>query len=1013
MTEQNQRWTYSGKSNPCPICDRTKDTDCRITEDGGMVLCHSEVNGRVKGDQLGNYIWIGSISEPMDWGKWITPNLEPRKNPDYRPTGQKFEFTYQDESGKVACTKVRIYQKQADGSIKKKDWWEPKGVDSSLLLPYRYDDAIAALKADLSLPLLIDESELTADELWQRGIPAIAFGRSLKPVRIKKLLAGYESRLVICVDQDKPGLEKAAKYHKIFPMAATLKPYPESDFWLSEWLPESGGLDVRDWILEGNLSKDQILEAVQRKDSAKQSDSATDTDSDEFEGGKPHFWSNPERGLVWETFEKDPETGETKRVTQRVGNHLEAIAYVDTPESDGAALLLEFKTIRGQIRRWTMPRTGLAGNPAALVDELYRRGYTFKRKQKSLLLDYLCELGGNVEQTYTVTDKTGWLNGSFVLPNKTYGDQTLRFRDIEPSPDCPFEIKGALDGWRSEVAAKCKGNSRLIFSLGTAFAAPLLSIVGIESGGFHLVGGTSQGKTTALSVAASVAGIKEIPHWRTTSNGLESTATAFTHLLLPLDEIGQAEPKDVGAIAYMLANGQGKSRMKRDLSRSPVKTWQLLFLSSGEVGLREYLKQAGISIKGGQEVRLPDLPAIPKDSKYGVFESIHGFESPVEFVNALGRAIKENHGSAIDAFVARLVVNNQTDGFAKELTNRVFAIASELSANYSDAAISRVAKRFALVQVALELTHSYGLLPFGFDQCGWAVKTMFDDWVNARGGDGSIEIKQALERIEHLFVSNEHSDRMYNLDISEGQTVRNLLCYRKKDEFGSESEYWVPPAIFDRELASGVDRVALITELQAIGWLKEPDAEGKNSLRRYLNGKRQRFYVFSQFWSDEKSGVPGVPLAQDAQPEPVSDGTPQDTVRDTAKIEVSRDCTEFDTTRDTSFFRVSREIIPGVPKETPTGQGLQGDGTRGTPGTPQKHKVGNAAVGDSVKISDRSAIATYAPTMSLDLHEEVFQITGINKSGNATICYLGRSSYLLPLDCLEMLGEVFDDHATD
>src|SRR4028119_281841 len=30
----------SSKTNPCPVCGRTKDGDCRITRDGKMVLCH-------------------------------------------------------------------------------------------------------------------------------------------------------------------------------------------------------------------------------------------------------------------------------------------------------------------------------------------------------------------------------------------------------------------------------------------------------------------------------------------------------------------------------------------------------------------------------------------------------------------------------------------------------------------------------------------------------------------------------------------------------------------------------------------------------------------------------------------------------------------------------------------------------------------------------------------------------------------------------------------------------------
>jgi hypothetical protein len=36
----------------------------------------------------------------------------------------------------------------------------------------------------------------------------------------------------------------------------------------------------------------------------------------------------------------------------------------------------------------------------------------------------------------------------------------------------------------------------------------------------------------------------------------------------------------------------------------------------------------------------------------------------------------------------------------------------------------------------------------------WSIATCFQDWLTARGGDGSIEIKQTIERIEHLLVTN-------------------------------------------------------------------------------------------------------------------------------------------------------------------------------------------------------------------------------------------------------------------
>jgi putative DNA primase/helicase len=573
-----------------------------------------------------------------------------------------------------------------------------------------------------------------------------------------------------------------------------------------------------------------------------------------------HFTSSIEDGLA----------KVTNMSREYIGNHLTAIAIIDNPDEDGAALLLEFKTFKGTIRRWTMLRAFLAGDASSIIEGLFSRGYTFKREQKGLLLDYLYGLGANIAETYTVTDSSGWVGKSFVLPHRTHGDRNLKFRNVEPSPEAITEVIGTLEGWKSNVAARCTGNSRLILGLGTSFAAPLLPIANIESGGFHIVGETSKGKTIVLSVAASVTGVKDIPHWRTTTNGLESTATAFNHLCLPLDEIAQADAKDVGNIAYMLANGQGKARMRKDLSNRQAKTWQLMVLSSGEVSLGEYMRQAGITQKGGQEVRLPDVPAMPTDAKYGCFETIHELEtdrsaSAVElgarFASALEASVKEHHGTALDAFLSQLVIDAADPTFAGNLSKQVHLIAAKLAEGTVDSAIGRIAKRFALVQVALGLAHKYELLPFAIEQVEWAISTCFQDWLVARGGDGSIEIKQAIARIEHLLVTNEFSDRVYDLRDGDTKTIRNLLAYRKIGKEGDTEEFWVPPTVFDKEFVLGVNKVELVKELQRLGWLIPPRPDGKAIHQRKINKKANYYYIFQKRENGSEAGE-----AREAQP---------------------------------------------------------------------------------------------------------------------------------------------------
>jgi putative DNA primase/helicase len=48
--------------------------------------------------------------------------------------------------------------------------------------------------------------------------------------------------------------------------------------------------------------------------------------------------------------------------------------------------------------------------------------------------------------------------------------------------------------------------------------------------------------------------------------------------------------------------------------------------------------------------------------------------------------------------------------------------------------------------------------------------------VNFPGGSYNlIEVKQAIERIEHLLVTNEFSDRVFDLRDGNTKTIRNLL----------------------------------------------------------------------------------------------------------------------------------------------------------------------------------------------------------------------------------------------
>ncbi|MCP6618054.1 DUF927 domain-containing protein, partial [Klebsiella pneumoniae] len=61
-----------------------------------------------------------------------------------------------------------------------------------------------------------------------------------------------------------------------------------------------------------------------------------------------------------------------------------------------------------------------------------------------------------------------------------------------------FAQAGTLAEWQGQVAALCAGNSRLVFAVCCALAAPLLRLTGTGGGGFHLRGESTDGKTTVM-----------------------------------------------------------------------------------------------------------------------------------------------------------------------------------------------------------------------------------------------------------------------------------------------------------------------------------------------------------------------------------------------------------------------------------------------------------------------------------------------------------------------------------
>src|SRR4028118_1813450 len=268
-----------------------------------------------------------------------------------------------------------------------------------------------------------------------------------------------------------------------------------------------------------------------------------------------------------------------------------------------------------------MPKPMVYGDGGVLCGALAERGLCVAPgpKSKNLLLAYLA--GAHPKGRVTCANRTGWheVDGRpvYVMPERTIGESggsRIVLQSAGLSARSPFVAKGSLDHWRDQIARPSEFNSRLAFSISAALAGPLLWLTGAEGGGFHIFGSSSQGKTTALEVAASVWGRGEkggfVNTWRGTANGMEGMAAMDSDATLILDEIGQADAKTVAEACYMLAQGIGKNRANRTGGARVSNQWRVLILSSGEITVSAKIaEERGRRSAAGQMIRLLDMPS--------------------------------------------------------------------------------------------------------------------------------------------------------------------------------------------------------------------------------------------------------------------------------------------------------------------------------------------------------------------------------------------------------------------
>jgi putative DNA primase/helicase len=489
--------------------------------------------------------------------------------------------------------------------------------------------------------------------------------------------------------------------------------------------------------------------------------------------------------------------------------------------------LLKFMDTDKRWREWAMPMALLAGSGEEMRAELLSQGLEMDPKARQQLPMYL--QSRHPDRRLECATATGWYGDTFVLPDEVIGPraQSVVFQSAEHT-SAEYGTAGTLEGWREGIAALGEGNPLLLLALSAGFAGPVLHRCNAESGGIHLVGDSSTGKTAALQAACSIWGGPNYRRsWRATANGLEGAAALFNDSLLALDEISEADPREVGAIVYALGNGTGKQRASRTGATRPVKRWRCSVFSTGERSVDAAMMEGGNRAKAGQSVRLLDIPA---RRQYGAWDNLHGL-TPAGLSDRLKTTAAKHYGHPGREFLLRLAFDRS------DLAEMLQDVIEAPGLAATEGQHKRAAYRLAVIALAGELATEYGITGWERGAAIQAAIELYAAWRDQRG-HGPNERRQVLEGVRD-FIDRHGGARFSDIDTGR-EDVRDRAGWWR--DAGGHRLYLFNAAAM-REAVGGHDLKHALQHLLDAGALVDCGSREKAKAHRTSEGTRRLYTV--------------------------------------------------------------------------------------------------------------------------------------------------------------------------
>ena len=547
--------------------------------------------------------------------------------------------------------------------------------------------------------------------------------------------------------------------------------------------------------------------------------------------------------------EKRDEDGQLKQTRTFICHSAIILGEARSLNNDNWKRVIQFHDKDNTLHRLLIPYEHFMGEAQEALKIIANHGLMPPRQayKKNVFINYIQDYP--IEQRFRCVDRAGWHGYCFATPNKTYGnseDEELLFHSDSKSP---YTVSGTFEEWQ-ELSQLIEPHALAVLAFSCAFSGQLVLPLGAESGGFHIYGSSTDGKSTVTKASCSVWGNpKHISKsWRTTDNALENEAELRNDSFLNLDELRQAVPKAVSDIVYMLTGGQGKARSTKAGKNRDAKQFSLMYTSTGEVTLEEHLRRGSIELDAGLLLRFAHIPS-DAGKGYGVFDCINYGTAPQDIGNRINELASQHYGYAGIKWLEYLTQDKDT---AMEKAQALLDSFVEQHGQIKNGQASRVLRRFALVAVAGELATQAGITGWTPGRAFEAVAHCFNTWLGNLGNGENMEETKTLEHIKAFFEANGTS-RFEDLTVirqADGEVLRQRIHNRVGYYDPEEKTYLVSPTMFKKEMCIGMNEASVKKALIKHGWIKgfiEGDKKlyVKKSSNILPDGTRPRMMHFS------------------------------------------------------------------------------------------------------------------------------------------------------------------------